>query len=294
MGLLGDIGNFFSGAANDVKAGAEDLAHGAEDVGGTLLHETQVFGQGALYGLVQQPIDGVEQLVDHVSKPLFGTELPNLHIIDAPKVKPGSFDSWVAGAGELTGMAGTFFLGGQAVEAIGLAGKVGELGGLADRLPLSARFIAPAEAAIPKAIGGAAFGFFLRPTNNKEGGDFWKSRILNAIGFGVGNGATPFIKDAFGSFFGSKLETRIASFAQKELKLMHVSDQVAGGIAGGVGTVAQDAAKLGPLATGDATSARGTATAYTSTRLGAFLSTADRTLSHLSGKPRTYAVRLGG
>src|ERR1700730_18435042 len=89
MGLWGDITSVgehalhfaedvATSASNELSNEAHTLMKGAEIVG----HQAELFGEGVVTGALLNPINGVEQLVNHVA----GTNLPPLEFTNQDEV----------------------------------------------------------------------------------------------------------------------------------------------------------------------------------------------------------------
>lgn len=123
------------------------------------------FVQSTVYSAIQKPIDGVEQVIDHVT----GKHLPALHLIDAPKDK-----NWETMLGSVAGAAidlGAIGLGvGAAFGAAGLAGET-------SALPLF----------VQDGIKGAAMGAVFAGTQPVDSSkNYWETKAKEVAIVGAG------------------------------------------------------------------------------------------------------------
>ncbi len=190
-----------AGAAlyHDTVEGTKKLAHKAVETAEEVGHLGKVFAQGTAHALIQEPVDGLEQLANHVTKPLFHYELPKLHIVDSPKCKDTA-DRWANGLGEVTGFVGSFLIAGAGIaKGLSLVGKAGEIASVAERLPMASRVLTTIgelggtshEAGMLLKAGRAAtqaglYTFLFKP--EKEDGHYWRHKLVSTAAWAAGGG----------------------------------------------------------------------------------------------------------
>ena len=185
--------NFFSNVEKKVSTFA-----------GEAEHFTTLVGESTLHAAIQDPIDATRQLINHVSKPLTGYELPPLTLIDAPPpAKFGSAD-WVAEtAGSALGKTADVLLLAAGLSAIGATAAVGAAAtsGFEEGSLVAGAVGTAARAAL---IGGT-FGAVFTPSNSKD--NFWKQRgEMGAVGLVSGalaGGLGYLAKEALGGVVSS-------------------------------------------------------------------------------------------
>ena len=150
------------------------------------------FFQAAAYSFAQRPIDGVEQLVDHVAH----VDLPHLSIVAAP-----THQNWETVAGSIVGTVGDAVLigagVGAAVEGLGLASTMAAM-------PL-------AEAG---AIRGGAMGvMFGLVSPVSDDANYWttksKAVATTALGFAAGGAVAAPLSHAIGESLPARIGTKL-------------------------------------------------------------------------------------
>jgi len=194
-----------------VQAAGQEVEHVAQAAG----KQVELFGEGVVTGAILNPINGVEQLVNHIA----GTNLPPLEFTNQEEVN----HSLAGKIGMVAGTVADFVLTDGAVSAVG---------GL------------EAGSALSLGITGAIQGGILTPSDStKQGADFFLDRFENAaidgVSFAAMGGVAGKVAGAFGDV-GSGLLAKTAVSA--------VSNG-AGGFAGGLITAEGNALKQGRLAT---------------------------------------------
>jgi hypothetical protein len=178
--------SFYSRIGENLSDCASEAAHL-----GTLAVES------ALHGGVQDPIDAGRQLINHISKPLTGYELPPLELFDAPPpAKFGSTD-WVAETvGTGLGKAADALLLAYGLAAVGATAAVGEAA--SSGFESGSLLAGAASNAAKAALIGGTFGALLSPSNDKQ--NFWAQRgengLVGIIGGGLAGGLGYVAKDA--------------------------------------------------------------------------------------------------
>jgi hypothetical protein len=161
-----------------VESKVTSVAHTAE-------HLAAETGEAALYAAVQEPVNGLTQLANHISKPLTGYTLPTLHLVDAPPpAKPGSADYYAEAVGTGLGRAADYAALALGLEAVGVTAAAGGA--------LSSLFESPVAATLATSFGkaavtGAIYGFAIMPA--KDESHFWKERTVDGLGWAAGAGA---------------------------------------------------------------------------------------------------------
>lgn len=184
--VVKDAANKLSSEAQDVfKFGSKfvkDVAKDAEVVG----HQAMLFGEGVVTGAILNPINGVEQLVNHVG----GFHLPPLEFSNQEEVDK----SW---AGRIGAVAGT------AVDFIATDGAVSGLAGI------------EAGSALSLGITGAVEGGILTPTSSKAGGNFLLDRLesagIDGATFAVTGGVAGALSGAAGDAATASLTGRVVT-----------------------------------------------------------------------------------
>jgi hypothetical protein len=170
-------------------SGAESWLDRAEDkLSGyinTAEHLALLTGEAGLHAAIQEPIDGITQLANHISKPLTGYELPTLHLIDEPPpAVKGTAEWWAENIGTGLGRAVDYIALGTALSAVGVAGVAGSAVGSMFESEAAATV---ASAAARAATTGAIYGFGLIPATDDN--HFWKQRTIDGLGWALGSGA---------------------------------------------------------------------------------------------------------
>jgi hypothetical protein len=249
-----------TGILGGLKHGAEGLEEG--------LHLLDLTRQAALHAAIQDPIDGLTQLVNHVSHSISGHDiLPELHLIDAPP--PAKFGSaeWVAETvGTGIGYVAPFMLTGGATSAIGGLARTSEILAVAERLPMAARVMGgveivaeelpmaaklmkPAEligegsslatrvawkSVAKSTLDGGIMGFVLTPSRDPNK-DFWTQRRDSAITSMVTFGTQGAVANAaLGGLERAGLNTADAAMSSFLRTGLRFGSNALGGTAGGV------------------------------------------------------------
>jgi HPt (histidine-containing phosphotransfer) domain-containing protein len=194
-------------------AAAEQKLEHAADV---VAHQTELFGEGVVTGAVLNPINGVDQLINHIA----GTHLPPLEFSNQEEVNHS-----------IAGKIGTF--AGTAAQFILTDGALGAVSGI------------EAGSAAALAINGAIQGGILTPSDNtKTGGNFFVDRLENAAidaaSFAAMGGVAGKVADAFGDAGSGVLKNVIKN----------ATSNAYGGLVGGLISAEGKALKDGKLATG--------------------------------------------
>ncbi len=168
-------------------SGAESWLDRAEnklsDYANTAEHLALLTGESALHAAIQEPIDGVTQLANHISKPLTGCSLPTLHLIDEPPpAQKGSAEWYAENIGTGIGRATDYIVLGTALSAVGVAGMAG---GAVGAMFESEGAATVAAAAARAATTGAIYGFGLIPATDDS--HFWKQRTVDGLGWALGS-----------------------------------------------------------------------------------------------------------
>ncbi len=139
----------------------------------------QAFGNSLVYHGIQEPYDGVRELVNHV---VSQDVLPSVHIADAPSESQFGSAAWHAqqlGAG--VGMVVPFVLlkgaAGQGAKRIALAAES------SPAMFRASSAVAARGVVVESAVIGAAYDGLLRPVHDNE--HFWQKRGVNSLIGGV-------------------------------------------------------------------------------------------------------------
>jgi hypothetical protein len=139
------------GALNAFQNELNDTAKFARTITDKAEHQLELFGEGVVTGAILNPINGVEQIVNHVT----GMHLPPLEFTNQAEVN----NSFAGKFGEIAGTAIDFVLTDGAVSAIG---------GI------------EAASALSLGITGAIEGGVLTPSKETDGSSFFVGRLENA------------------------------------------------------------------------------------------------------------------
>lgn len=186
----------------------------------------EAFGRSFVYHGIQEPYDGVKELVNHV---VSQDVLPSVHIANAPVESPFGSAIWHAqqlGAG--VGMVVPFVLlkgaAGQSAKRIALA---------AESSPAMFRASAAVAArgvVVESAVIGAAYDGLLRPVHDDE--NFWQKRGVNSLIGGVTFGVMGKTSQLMGN-----TTVQITGIVEKSLAentLLGARNGVVSGVAGGL------------------------------------------------------------
>ena len=152
----------------------------------TVGHLAKETGEAALYAAVQEPINGITQLANHISKPLTGYTLPHLDLVaPPPAAKAGSADYYAEAVGTGLGRAADYAALALGLEAVGVTAAAGAVAGSLFETPLAATLATSFGKA---AVTGAVYGFAVLPAKNDS--HFWKDRTIDGLGWAAGAGAS--------------------------------------------------------------------------------------------------------
>jgi hypothetical protein len=141
-----------------------------------------IAGESALHAAIQDPIDGLTQLANHISKPLTGYKLPHVQLVDAPPAaQKGCAEYYAETLGLGVGRAADYLLMAATLEVTGVAAAAGAAVGALAEGTVAAPLAAPVGEA---ALTGATYGFTMLPTNDEK--HFWRDRTINGLGWGLG------------------------------------------------------------------------------------------------------------
>ncbi|MBU6451030.1 MAG: hypothetical protein KGS72_04575 [Cyanobacteria bacterium REEB67] len=183
------VENLYQSARKELSGREHEVAHFAE-----------VTGEAALHAAIQEPIDGLTQLTNHVVKPLTGYELPTLHIVDAPPpAKFGAEDWYAETIGTGLGRAFDYIALSAAMDAVGATAALGSLLGTAGDAPMVSNIVEqvadhPALAKLAVSFGkaslmGGIYGAAFIPAKSEHGeAAFFKERAINGIGWALAAG----------------------------------------------------------------------------------------------------------
>lgn len=138
------------------------------------------FLHSAAYAMVQSPVAGIAQMIDHCAGT---TLLPSVSVLDAPEESTTFSAKWHAQtAGAMVGMTVPFLLMHKTVGKIGNL-AFGKMEANATQQTMVQRMVAES------AITGAMMDGLFRPVQQDQLNDFWKHRVnqgvIGAITFGV-------------------------------------------------------------------------------------------------------------
>jgi len=170
-----------SASAGFIESAAQSVGHFALEVGETAIHSG-----------IQDPVNAIEQLVNHaLLKPLTGYELPKLDLIALPEAH-GTADKVADTVGMIIGKIGDMVAVGAVLKATGVMKAAGDLADSAGDLPVISSLAAPIEASptLSKlavafgrgALTGGIVGFALQPAPDTAK-DFWRYRMINGLSF---------------------------------------------------------------------------------------------------------------
>jgi hypothetical protein len=225
----------------------------------------------ALYSGVQEPLTGIEQLIDHVSHTIGGGSLPEIHIIDAPSTPGFGTARWAAqNIGSGIGMAADFLavdlvLGKTAqafanrAESFGLLNREGmatwaNLLQLIGKEKQTSELLLAGRSIAQAALSGAAYGFLFTPSDPR--GDFLSQRlnssITSGLTFGVQRAVTLGLNNLSSAKLGFNPEDAYFQRTGKGF-LARFGANVVGGVAGGTVNAESSSLLSGRgLASGDA------------------------------------------
>jgi hypothetical protein len=194
-----------------VKAAGHEIEHVAQVAG----KQVELFGEGVVTGALLNPINGVEQLVNHIA----GTHLPPLEFSNQAEVN----NSIAGKIGMVAGTVADFVLTDGAVSAVG---------GL------------EAGSALSLGITGAIQGGIFTPSDpSKTGGNFFLDRVENAaidgVSFAAMGGVAGKVTGLIGDV-GSNTAVKV---------LVSAESNAVGGAVGGAITAEGNALKQGRFAT---------------------------------------------
>jgi hypothetical protein len=174
-------------------------------------HLSALAADSALHAAVQDPIDATRQLINHVSKPLTGYELPPLHLIDAPPpAKFGSADWYAETAGSALGKTADVLILASGLSAIGATAAVGAAA--SSGFETGSLLAGAVGTAARAALIGGTFGALLSPSTSKE--NFWKQRAessaVGAVGGALAGGLGYIAKEEVGGMLSAVDQSPLA------------------------------------------------------------------------------------
>lgn len=185
-----------------------------------VLHGLSEFGQGAFYGAIEMPIDGITQLFNHISP----VDLPQLELVDPSQHDSTSFKLGVAG--------------GVALDTVLLSAGVNRgLSGFAEANPATAPFL-------KTGIKAAALSV-MQPV--PEGSNFWLEKGMNSgvrmATMQAGAGINKFAGDS--GFFGNATNRTLV----QEVAYRGLTGVPKGILAAQIGSIAAGRGPAGPVET---------------------------------------------
>jgi len=197
---LSGVGHELSGVGHELSGVGHELSgvgHKLSAAGHEVAHFAEVTGEATLHSAIQDPIDALTQLANHVVKALTGYQLPTLQLIDAPPpAKVGTEDWYAEMLGTGLGKVIDFVALSAAMEAVGVTAAVGSAAAAAGKLPVVSDIVAEvaehpilvkfAGSVSKGAWMGGVYGTTLLPAHDET--HFWRERTANGIGLALAGG----------------------------------------------------------------------------------------------------------